>query len=112
MSSYHIVIASIIRKKFCLIFLIIQKIIDFYRKLLISFLFCVFHSDGCKISSIWDSIQPEYQNNVQLCADLFQRANLNFLKIYINDHFMILKIFERFQIDLNLIQVQMQEKNM
>lgn len=68
-------------------------------------------SDGCKISSIWDTIQPEYHNNVQLCADLFQRANLNFLKIFVNEHFMILKIFERFQIDLNLIQV-LQEKNM
>ena len=68
-------------------------------------------SDGCKISSIWDTIQPEYTNNVQLCADLFQRANLNFLKIFVNEHFMILKIFERFQIDLNLIQV-LSEKNM
>lgn len=68
-------------------------------------------SDGCKLSSIWDVIQPENQNNIQLCADLFQRANLNFLKIFVNDHYMILKIFERFQIDLNLIQV-LQEKNM
>lgn len=69
-------------------------------------------SDGCKISTIWDLIQPEYQNNIQLCADLFQRANLNFLKIFVNESFIIFKIFERFQIDLNLIQLQMQEKNM
>ncbi|XP_055304151.1 C-mannosyltransferase dpy-19 homolog [Sitodiplosis mosellana] len=73
---------------------------------------CFGYNDGCKISTIWDLIQPEYINNIQLCADLFQRANLNFLKIFVNEHYMILKIFERFQIDLNLIQVQMQEKNM
>lgn len=73
--------------------------------------FFSFHSDGCKISTIWDIFQPENQNNVQLCADLFQRTNLNFLKIFVNEHFMILKIFERFQIDLSLIQV-LQEKNM
>lgn len=77
-----------------------------------AFFFVFISSDSCKISTIWDLIQPEYQNNIQLCADLFQRANLNFLKIFVNEHYMILKIFERFQIDLNLIQVQMQEKNM
>lgn len=61
---------------------------------------------------MWDVIQPENQNNHQLCAELFHRTNLNFLKVFVNENFMILKIFERFQVDLNMIQPKLEEISM
>ena len=56
--------------------------------------------------------EPHNSDNIQLCADLFLRTNSNFLKVFLNDNFMILKIFERFKVDLNLLQVTLQEKSM
>lgn len=71
----------------------------------------IYSNGSCKISEIWDLAEPENQNNIPICAELFQRTNSNFLRVFVNENFLILKIFERFKIDLNLLQVTLQEKS-
>lgn len=71
----------------------------------------IYSNGSCRIPDIWDLAEPENQTNISICAQLFQRTNSNFLRVFVNENFLILRIFERFKVDLNLLQVTLQEKS-
>lgn len=63
------------------------------------------------MSEIWDAIDPENKNNLQFCADLFQKTNPSFLKVFVNDKYLVIKIFSQ-TVELELKKNNLLEYNM
>lgn len=61
-----------------------------------SFLFVCFSYRSCKILDIWDNIEPENRDNIPLCAELFKKSNPNFLRVFMNEEYFILKLFSQY----------------
>lgn len=68
------------------------------------------HSN-CKLANIWDNNQPEYRDNIQFCAELFQKKVSNFIKVFISEKYLILKLFSR-SVELELKNMNLKELNM
>ncbi|KAJ6637254.1 C-mannosyltransferase dpy-19 like [Pseudolycoriella hygida] len=57
---------------------------------------CVSPKRRCKILDIWDDIEPENRGNVPLCAELLKKSNPNFLRVFMNEEYFILKLFSQY----------------
>ncbi|KAG4078203.1 hypothetical protein HA402_002255 [Bradysia odoriphaga] len=57
---------------------------------------CISTKRSCKILDIWDNIEPENRDNIPLCAELFKKSNPNFLRVFMNEEYFILKLFSQY----------------
>lgn len=63
------------------------------------------------MAEIWDFIDPGNKKNSQFCVDLFEKPESNFLVVFSNEKYLVIKIFSQ-SVELELMKNNIVEYKM
>lgn len=63
------------------------------------------------MSEIWDFIDPDNKKNTQFCVELFEKPHSNFLIVFSNEKYLVIKIFSQ-SVELELMKNNIVELKM